>query len=132
MTERSSRTWGAVDCAIGLRIRTCRAERSLSQSALAAELGLTFQQVQKYESGANRVAASRLVEIARILGMPLSALLPVGIESATSAETLMLSELVTTKDGLRLCKAFNALRDPRLRRTLVALVEEVSRAKNAL
>ena len=60
-------TMAKADAAIGARIRTYRLQRGMSQSALAEKLGLTFQQVQKYEKGANRVAGSRLVEVCNIL-----------------------------------------------------------------
>src|ERR1700676_2008412 len=57
------------DQSVGRRVRMCRVSRGLSQSALASQLGLTFQQLQKYENGSNRVSASRLHDIARILGV---------------------------------------------------------------
>jgi transcriptional regulator with XRE-family HTH domain len=70
------RTAGPVDKSIGARIRARRLALGLSQEALASEIGITFQQVQKYEKGLNRVAAATLVDIARALDAPVSLLLP--------------------------------------------------------
>ncbi|AMW34511.1 helix-turn-helix domain-containing protein [Haematospirillum jordaniae] len=61
-----------VDVHVGARVRFCRTMLGMSQSTLAEELGLTFQQVQKYERGANRISASRLWDLSRVLGVPVS------------------------------------------------------------
>lgn len=71
--ETDPRAASAIDKRIGRNLRKMRLEASVSQEKLAEGLGITFQQVQKYESGANRVAASRLYEISRILNRPLDA-----------------------------------------------------------
>lgn len=60
-----------IDFALGARVREARARRSVSQIELAKQLGVTFQQIQKYEKGRNRISASRLVDISRALGVPL-------------------------------------------------------------
>ena len=81
MARRESdnpRAAGPADQKIGTRIRARRLEIGMSQEALAAKLGITFQQVQKYEKGVNRVAATTLVEIADALGIAATALLPRG------------------------------------------------------
>ena len=70
------RTAGPVDKSIGSRIRARRLALGMSQEALATEIGITFQQVQKYEKGLNRVAAATLVDIARALDAPVTLLLP--------------------------------------------------------
>jgi len=67
-----------LDAALGERIRSRRRDLGLSQSALAGKLGITFQQVQKYENGANRVSASMLIKLSEALGMPVAELLQVG------------------------------------------------------
>jgi len=67
-----------LDAALGERIRGRRRDLGLSQSALAGRLGITFQQVQKYENGANRVSASMLIKLSEALGMPVAELLQVG------------------------------------------------------
>jgi transcriptional regulator with XRE-family HTH domain len=79
------RAAGAVDKKIGTRIRTRRLEIGMSQEALAAKLGITFQQVQKYEKGVNRVAASTLLDLSEALGVPVTELLPLRqVEGAPS------------------------------------------------
>jgi transcriptional regulator with XRE-family HTH domain len=80
MTRRLASLEGPhpVDVAVGARIRTVRKSQGLSQGALAEALGLTFQQVQKYERGSNRVSASKLVDISKKLGVKPSALLGEG------------------------------------------------------
>lgn len=64
-----------IDITVGARVRNARVSRGLSQTALAEELGVSFQQVQKYENGSNRISASRLVEIANMLGVPATSFL---------------------------------------------------------
>jgi len=76
MKDRSAppkRRATADDLAIGQKLRALRLDRALSQGALAAQIGVTFQQLQKYEKGANRVSAGRLARIAAALGVPVTA-----------------------------------------------------------
>lgn len=83
------------DTAVGERIRACRRDAGLNQTELARAAGVTFQQVQKYENGVNRVAASRLSTISRALGVPASALLgeaPDGGEPLTVSERRLLHD----------------------------------------
>ena len=106
---------------------------SMSQEKLGDALGLTFQQVQKYEKGTNRIGASRLSQIADILQVPISFFFegapaivgqPGGMsESATSA---YVSDFLATPDGLALSRAFVQIRDARLRRRIVDLVEALA------
>lgn len=65
-----------LDVQIGARVRACRLEQGVSQERLAEALGVTFQQVQKYEKGVNRIAASRLFDIAKALKLPIRRFLP--------------------------------------------------------
>ena len=65
-----------IDVAVGLRLRTLRKQKEMSQDALAKTLGITFQQVQKYERGSNRISASMMVRAARALDTPVASLLP--------------------------------------------------------
>ena len=74
--KSNPRTAGPVDKTIGARIRARRLALGMSQEALASEIGITFQQVQKYEKGQNRVAAATLLDIARALDAPVTLLLP--------------------------------------------------------
>jgi len=99
----------------------------MTQERLADGLNLTFQQVQKYEKGANRVGASRLQQIASILNVPISyffeeATVPTGDRQFR----FELQSLFATQDGLDLAAAFQKIQDSKLRRTVVALVEQMS------
>jgi transcriptional regulator with XRE-family HTH domain len=105
----------------------------MSQTKLADGLGLTFQQVQKYEKGTNRMGASRLQHISHILQIPVPFFFqdaphvpgqPKGFGEAPSPAYV--SEFLATKDGLALTKAFMRITEPSLRRRLVALVEEIA------
>jgi transcriptional regulator with XRE-family HTH domain len=103
----------------------------MSQEKLGDALGLTFQQVQKYEKGSNRIGASRLQHIAQILQVPVSFFFeggPAGEVSrgaADLASPAYVSDFLATRDGLTLAKAFMAIKDKKLRRSIVALVEEI-------
>ena len=116
----------AGDAVVGQNIRVHRLARRMSQSALADAIGITFQQVQKYEKGVNRVGAARLVRIARALGVPAAKLLA-GIEAADRGGASPLA-LIAERQPLRLAQAFAAIRDRALRRTLVQLTEQIARA----
>jgi transcriptional regulator with XRE-family HTH domain len=104
---------------------------SMSQTKLGTALGLTFQQVQKYEKGTNRIGASRLQHIASALQVPVSfffedPLMPNGGSSARQTHSPdYVSDFLTTTDGLALTKAFMRIKDPRVRRRIVQLVEEI-------
>lgn len=114
----------AVDLSIGARLRARRRELGLSQSDLARKLGVSFQQVQKYESGANRISASTLIAAARALETSPAWLL--GDEVPPSAEEAELMRALTRPDALDMLQAFNAIVDPRTRGALLALVREIA------
>ena len=114
-----------VDRHIGLRVRELRKGLGMSQTQLAASIGLTFQQVQKYERGFNRISASKLVEIARSLKIPVATLfdgLPdqgetgVQVSRPTAVHTFLLSN-----DGLAVATYFPRV-PSKLRRTIVTLI----------
>jgi transcriptional regulator with XRE-family HTH domain len=117
----------AVDVHVGLRIRQRRRLLGVSQEQLAAALGLTFQQVQKYERGTNRVTASRLYDAARILDVPISYFFD-GLggapdEVASDDRELMIQDFLATPEGLELARGF-----PRIgRRSLRHLVLQMIR-----
>jgi transcriptional regulator with XRE-family HTH domain len=122
-----------IDKYVGLRIRMQRLLMKMSQQKLAGSLGLTFQQVQKYEKGTNRVGASRLQHIALILRVPVAFFFegaPAGPGGKGSSPVAPVPDYVSgflaTTDGLALLKAFIRVDDPKLRRSIVHLVEEVS------
>ena len=109
---------------IGARIRARRRQLGLSQSELADQLGVSFQQVQKYERGANRVAASTLVATALALGVGIGWL--VGEDAPQEGELELLSAL-SRPGALEILEAFNAIPDLRGRNALLAIAEEMSR-----
>jgi transcriptional regulator with XRE-family HTH domain len=113
---------------IGARIRARRRQLGLSQSDLAAKLGVSFQQVQKYERGANRVAASTLVAAAAALGVSVSWL--VAEDKPQAGEEDLLSAL-NRPGALEILQAFNAIPDTRGRNALLAIAEELARRGDA-
>jgi transcriptional regulator with XRE-family HTH domain len=125
-----------VDRHVGSRVRMRRMLAGMSQERLGSALGITFQQIQKYEKGTNRIGASRLQQIARVLAVPVSYFFedaPGGADAAGAdgfAETgsNYVSDLLATSDGLQLTKAFLRVRDPRVRRRLVELVTALADA----
>ncbi|MEA2875573.1 MAG: hypothetical protein QOF14_769 [Hyphomicrobiales bacterium] len=104
----------------------------MSQTALGDELGVTFQQVQKYEKGVNRVGAGRLTRIAGILGIPVGALLGVDVDrpktQSSSADSNVL-ECLSMPGAVRLVQAYARLPTPALRSTIVDLAEQIAQAK---
>src|SRR5215510_5180277 len=120
-----------VDVEVGHRIRIERLARGLSQTALANQLGVTFQQVQKYEKGVNRVGAGRLTKIAEVLGVPVGAFFTgkevLASETNTQAEGDQASplKLLTVSGAFRLLRAYSDIEDPNLRRAIVDLVEQI-------
>ncbi len=110
--------------------------RSMSQEKLAEQLGLTFQQVQKYEKGTNRIGASRLYELSNLLGVSVQyfyeglgqgngapAAAP-GFAEATGESFIV--DFLNTRDGVELNKAFLKISDPKVRRSIVELVKAVA------
>jgi transcriptional regulator with XRE-family HTH domain len=104
----------------------------MSQTTLAEGLGLTFQQVQKYERGTNRIGASRLQQIAHVLQVPVSFFfegLPLPSET-WSEEGAYIDDFLATSDGLSLTKHFMRIKNPKLRRSIVDLVEHIAARHN--
>lgn len=130
--ERSSRKPNPIDAHVGTRVRLRRMLLGMSQEKLGEHLGLTFQQVQKYEKGVNRIGASRLFDLSRVLGVPVQFFYdeaPAEFVEAHSAagfaerptETYVI-DFLSTREGLELNKAFVKITDPRVRRSVVELV----------
>jgi len=122
-----------VDKHVGSRIRMRRLMLGMSQEKLGNGLGLTFQQVQKYEKGTNRIGASRLQLISQLLQVPVPFFFegaphlpgqPIGIGPAPSPAYVF--NFLATTDGLALTKAFMQIEQPGLRRCIVHLVEEIA------
>jgi len=127
-----------IDKHVGSRVRMRRMMLSMSQEKLGDALSLTFQQVQKYEKGTNRIGASRLQQISHILQVPVAFFFEGaphfgpqqdGINDAPSPTYV--SDFLATSDGLALTKAFMRIKEPKLRRRIVDLVEEIAGGPDA-
>jgi transcriptional regulator with XRE-family HTH domain len=124
-----------VDIEVGHRIRIERLARGLSQTALANQLGVTFQQVQKYEKGVNRVGAGRLTKIAEVLGIEVSTffggkdVLEDGAAKGSGEASPL--KLLTVSGAFRLLRAYGDIEDSTLRRAIVDLVEQISNRKSS-
>ena len=118
-----------VDVEVGHRIRIERLARGLSQTALANQLGVTFQQVQKYEKGVNRVGAGRLTKIAEVLGVQVGTFFTgkeMLIDSDAKEGAASPLKLLTVSGAFRLLRAYADIEDGNLRRSIVDLVERIS------
>ena len=118
-----------IDKHVGSRVRMRRMMLAMSQEKLGDALGLTFQQVQKYEKGTNRIGASRLQQISNILEVPVAFFFE-GVQSAHATEKpdasiTNLNEFLARPDGLALVRAFGQIDSSKLRRSIVHLVEEI-------
>jgi len=127
-----------IDKHVGSRVRMRRMMLGMSQEKLGDALGLTFQQVQKYEKGTNRIGASRLQQIALILQVPVAFFFEgappppgkaFGLGEAPSPSYV--TEFLATNDGLTLVKAFMRIGNAKLRRRVVDLVEEMAGEEQA-
>jgi len=114
-----------VDKLIGRNIRAIRLARGFTQEELALRIGITFQQVQKYEKGANRVGGSRLVQMAEALDIPVVALFE-GAEIGGTPIRNELLDLVANQRAMRLLRAFAKIKSPSSQQALVRLAEEIA------
>ena len=124
-----------IDKHVGSRVRMRRLMLDMSQTDLGDALGLTFQQVQKYEKGANRIGASRLQHLSQILqvpvpfffeGAPASIGRPAAEASADAPSPSFISDFLASSEGLDLVRAFTCIEDAKLRRAIVRLVEQIA------
>lgn len=135
--ERSnSRRANPVDKHVGERVRMRRMLLGMSQERLGEQLGLTFQQVQKYEKGVNRIGASRLFDLAQVLGVPIQFF----YESMSAAVSghhaaggfadkpgdTYVADFLSNRDSVELNKAFARITDPRIRRSIVDMVRSIA------
>jgi transcriptional regulator with XRE-family HTH domain len=124
-----------IDVSIGSRLRLRRLAMGFSQDTLARSLGITFQQIQKYERGTNRIFASRLFHLARVLRVPIAYFFQglAGGEAGAAEGTAQragpaaddFGDLLGRNDSLKLIQAFNKITDPSVRRQIYALVRTV-------
>ena len=122
-----------IDKHVGSRVRMRRQMLKMSQEKLGNAVGLTFQQIQKYEKGTNRIGASRLQQIAEVLSVPV----PFFFEGAPQSSARLqivgeapsptyLTEFLATSDGLALVNAFRRIKSVSVKRCIVRLVEQVA------
>lgn len=116
-----------VDRHVGIRIRLRRKQLNMSQGQLAEALGVTFQQIQKYERAANRVSASKLWEIAQALESPVAYFYD-GLDGETEAAEAPLSaqQLLLSREGVELVAAFRGIHSPQRRGVLLNLISELA------
>lgn len=122
-----------VDTYVGSRIRARRIFLGINQQSLAAKLGLTFQQVQKYENGSNRISASRLKAIAKALGVAPEYFFPAlgGAAGALSEAERQWQARFGNPEALELIRYYYAIPDARLRERLFELVKAAASAGNS-
>ena len=135
MTEENKKKPNPIDIHVGSRIRLRRTMLGMSQEKLGESLGITFQQIQKYEKGTNRVGASRLQNISDILNVPVSFFFEdapgeeaggvTGIAEEASSQ-LRRRLPVVCPEGLQLNRAFVKITDPKVRRKIVDLVKALA------
>ncbi|WP_174299253.1 helix-turn-helix domain-containing protein [Caulobacter sp. S45] len=109
-----------IDVAVGLRLRTLRKSRGMSQEQLGRALGITFQQIQKYERGTNRISASMLVKSARALSVAPTTLLP-DEGDPTPRSPAILTLLAQMRGVEELVETYARIKSPRLRRAVLQL-----------
>jgi transcriptional regulator with XRE-family HTH domain len=140
--EKGSRRANPIDIHVGSRVRFRRMLLGMSQEKLGERLGLTFQQVQKYEKGINRIGASRLFDLAQVLGVSVQFFYddaPLGEPRATETEAAAANgqpqgpadehsivEFLRSRDGLELNRAFVRISDIKARRAIVDLVRSLA------
>jgi transcriptional regulator with XRE-family HTH domain len=128
--EMSPKAANSIDAYVAARLRTCRKQLGLSQAEVAKQLGVTFQQIQKYEAGLNRVGAGRLYQIAALYGIAIQDLFPRGtgaVDASHRGEKLdEITGFALSPEGAKLCEGFLRIKDPRQRRIIVGLVQEMA------
>lgn len=128
------KTPNPIDRHVGSRVRMRRMLVGMSQEKLGDALGVTFQQIQKYEKGTNRISASRLQTIAKVLGVPVEFFFegspqPVAMNETGFAEigqTTFVADFLSTGEGVQLNKAFVRIKDPKIRRRIIDLVATIA------
>ena len=123
--KRSARSPSTVDVAVGRNVRSWRIARGMSQTQLGNRLGVSFQQLQKYETAGNRIPTGRLVKAAATLGVPISALFE-GTGRGDRSQSLL--ALVSDSGSFRLARAFAAIKHRTARLSLVNMLENIAAA----
>lgn len=140
VVEKGSRRANPLDLHVGSRVRLQRMLLGMSQEKLGEQLGLTFQQIQKYEKGINRIGASRLFELARVLGVSVQFFYDDAPGTTSDYKTQAVSpsgfgerqadrfvvDFLSSREGVELNKAFVKIADPKVRRSIVDLVRSLA------
>jgi transcriptional regulator with XRE-family HTH domain len=138
--ETSGRKPNPIDVHVGSRVRYRRMIVGMSQEKLGERMNLTFQQIQKYEKGTNRIGASRLFQLSRILDVPVGYFFedafPNSVQPASSPNGLhepeqesYLLDFLNSREGLDLNRAFSKINDPKVRRRVIELVRALAEEK---
>lgn len=132
----NARRANPVDKHVGERVRMRRMVLGMSQERLGEQLGLTFQQVQKYEKGVNRIGASRLFDLAQVLSVPIQYFyenMPASLSGHAAAPGMAdvpadsyVADFLSSRDSIELNRAFARITDPRIRRSIVDMVRSVA------
>ena len=132
MPKANPRGPNPIDQHVGSRVRLRRQLMKMSQEKLGDELGVTFQQVQKYERGANRVGASRLYRLSRVLEVPVQFFFE-GLGDKTTVtglaendQTPIVYDFIQSSDGVSLADSFSRIKDSRVRRRILELVRTLA------
>jgi transcriptional regulator with XRE-family HTH domain len=125
MPKTSNKSASRVDKLVGRNIRVHRLVRGLTQEGLGGKLGVTFQQIQKYEKGTNRVGSGRLYQIAALLEVPVTAFFEGG-DTQANVRTASPFDLLADPVSLRMVQAFSEIPDQKTRRAVLALVESMN------
>jgi transcriptional regulator with XRE-family HTH domain len=131
--QYTARGVGPTDQVLGQRIRGRRMERGMSQSELGQKLGVSFQQIQKYEKGRNRVGTVRLVEIAQALETDIAYFVgDIMGNGKPKAQGSRFEEFMATKDGVDIVEAMIKLTNPLMRRTVIDIARKLGTAESSL
>jgi len=115
-----------VDLLVGRRVRLLRKCQGMSQTELANAIGLTFQQVQKYEKGTNRISASKLFEIAQALNVEVAALFADATASNSGAESEAEDSVVPSRTNLQIVRTLSQVRNARVQRKVLELISALA------
>ena len=116
----------AIDKLVGKNIRIFRLAKKLSQTELGNSVGVTFQQIQKYENGTNRVGSGRLAKVAQALNVPIARMFNNDVEGKDGEiRGEMVTELLSEPHAIQMLKAFSGIMDHNVRRRIVSLVESL-------
>ena len=125
-----------IDVHVGSRVKLRRMILGMSQETLGRSLGLTFQQIQKYEKGVNRIGASRMFELARLLEVPVQFFYdefgdaPAGALGFAESGNGPVMSLLNSPEGVQLCRYFSGIKDPEVKKRVLELVRSIAETEN--